>query len=327
LLFSLSITGLIFTDYVPIFLLPAFWFYAFIKRKRKGWWSKFLLSHIPLVILGILWLPLFKIQIASGKWLVTTFPAWKQVAGGATFKQAVLVWMKFILGRISLKDKLFYYLLVGVASLPVLFAGFKAIKAKKKHELIWLWLISPLVLGFAFSFWFPAFIYFRFVYVIPAFYLLISWGVSQVKKGKTRLVLGTLLLLFNVVGWLIYVSEPYQQREHWREAVHFIEERVTETDIVIFEFPEPFAPYHWYAQGKAESVGVTDSISADPEKTIQRTEDMIQDRTGVYYFEYLRDLSDPQRVVEATLRDSGFEVREIFDFFPGVGQITYWTKR
>lgn len=328
LLFSLTIIGLIFTDYVPIFLLPVFWLYPLIiKRKSKDWWTKFLISHIPLVILAILWLPIFKIQAASGRWLMTTLPAWKQVAGGATFKQLVLVWMKFVLGRISLKDKLFYYLLVGAASLPVLFAGFKAIKAKKRHELIWLWLILPLVLGFVASFWFPAFIYFRFVYVIPAFYLLISWGASQVKKGKARLALGALLLLFNVVGWLVYVLEPYQQREHWREAVHFIEERATKTDLVIFEYPKPFAPYRWYEQGKVEAVGVTDSISANPEKTAQRTEDIIQNKTGVYYFEYLRDLSDPQRVVEATLCHSEFEIKEVFDFFSGVGQITYWIKR
>ena len=46
----------------------------------------------------------------------------------------------------------------------------------------------------------------------------------------------------------------------------------------------------------------------------------------IYYFEYLRDLSDPERVVEATLREEGYKIKEVYDFFPGVGQIFYWTK-
>jgi len=35
LLFSLSITALVFTDYVPVFLLPLFWVYAVIKKQKR----------------------------------------------------------------------------------------------------------------------------------------------------------------------------------------------------------------------------------------------------------------------------------------------------
>lgn len=326
-LFSFSITALIFTDYVPIFILPIFWIYSFIKKMDRKWWVRLFVSHIPLVILGFLWFPVFKVQVDSGRWLVATLPAWKQVAGGATFKQAALTWMKFVLGRISLKDKLFYYFLVSFASIPVLLASFKALKDRKKLMLIWFWLFIPLILGFATSFWFPAFIYFRFVFVVPAFYLLISWGTGQVKGDKARLILGALLLLVNVVGWLIYISDPYQQREQWREAVEFIEGRGEEQDVVVFEYPEPFAPYRWYAKGKVEAIGVTNSISADSEITIVKTKEAILTKEGVYYFEYLRDLSDPQRVVEATLGGSGFIAKSVIDFFPGIGQITYWIRK
>jgi uncharacterized membrane protein len=326
-LFSFSITALIFTDYMPVFILPIFWIYSLIKKKDRNWWGKLLVSHIPLAILGLLWIPVFKSQVASGRWLVATLPAWKQVAGGATFKQAALTWMKFVLGRISLKDKLLYYSLVSFASIPVLLAIFKALKDRKKLILIWFWLLFPLILGFVASFWFPAFVYFRFVFVVPAFYLLISWGVGQVKRDKARLILGALLLLVNVVGWLIYISEPYQQREQWRQAVEFIERRGKEQDVVVFEYPEPFAPYRWYAKGKVEAMGVTNSISADSEITIMKTKETVLDKEGVYYFEYLRDLSDPQRVVEATLEESGFVVESVFDLFPGIGQITYWIRK
>lgn len=325
LLFSLSITALIFTDYVPVFLFPIFWIYACYKKVDKGWWSKFLLSHLLLIILGFAWMPLFLHQIERGRWLLGTLPAWHQVAGGATFKQAALVWMKFVLGRISFKDKVFYYSLVILSSIPFIVAGRKAWFHKKNIEIFWMWLIIPLIFGFLASFFFPAFIYFRFTYVIPAFYLIVSWGAGQFKNFVKKVLILSILFV-NVVGWMIYTSEPYQQREQWRQAVDFVENKAEKNDVVIFEFSKPFAPYKWYSKGEVEAVGGTDSISANKDKTLQKTKKAVENKKGIYYFEYLRDLSDPDRFVEKAIDESGFKVENIYDFFPGIGQITYFKK-
>ncbi|MEK7113121.1 MAG: glycosyltransferase family 39 protein [Patescibacteria group bacterium] len=59
ILFSFSLAVLVFSDYVPVFLLPVFWIIGFIDRKPKQWWGNLLLSHIPLMILGLFWLPIF----------------------------------------------------------------------------------------------------------------------------------------------------------------------------------------------------------------------------------------------------------------------------
>jgi len=322
--FSLSITALVFTDYVPVFLLPVFWVFSFVVKAKKDWWKKFLLSHIPLALFGIFWTPLFLDQAKRGAWLLQKVPAWKELAGGATAKQALLVWVKFILGRISFLDKVFYSSLVIIASVPIVYALYKAVKVKKAF-ILWLWFLLPLILGFVVSFLFPAFIYFRFLYVVPAFYLLLAWGVNQIKSRPLRILLGTSLLLVNMVGWLIYVGEPYQQRERWRQAVEFIENRAQEGEVVVFENPEPFAPYRWYEKGKIEAFGATNSISADKNETEGKTLSIIKDRKGIYYFEYLHDLSDPGGIVVKTIQEAGFKEKEIFDFI-GVGQVTYWTK-
>lgn len=95
---------------------------------------------------------------------------------------------------------------------------------------------------------------------------------------------------------------------------------------MIFEYPQPFSPYRWYATGKVEAVGVSNSVSADPKKTRRITLEKTQDKSGVYHFEYLRDLSDPERVVETTLSDNGFVKQDVVGDFPGVGQISYWSK-
>jgi 4-amino-4-deoxy-L-arabinose transferase-like glycosyltransferase len=326
ILFSLSITALVFTDYVPVFLLPLFWLFAFIKKQKKDWWKKFILSHSLLALFGALWLPIFLVQLERGAWLMQKLPAWSRLAGGATPKQALLVWAKFVLGRISFKDKFFYYSLIGVSSLPFIYSLNKAFKERKKIFIIWSWLLLPLALTFISSFVFPAFIYFRFLYVVPAFYLLVAWGVNQVADKRKRMLIGGLLLAVNAVGWAFYVDEPYQQREQWRQAVSFIESRAQkDKDVVVFENPQPFAPYKWYEKGEVDAFGATNSISADEAETRQKTLSIIEDRQGVYYFEYLHDLSDPDGIVVQTIQDANFDKAEIFDFI-GVGQVTYWTK-
>ena len=83
------------------------------------------------LVFGLAWLPTLLVQAEGGNWLMSTLPAWKQV-GGTNFKQAALVWMKFVFGRISLTNKLVYYSLVGLSSLPFVYLLTKASKKGKK---------------------------------------------------------------------------------------------------------------------------------------------------------------------------------------------------
>lgn len=321
-LFSLAITMLVFTDYVPVFLLPVFWIYALLKGFDRKWWVKFTLVHSLLVMVGILWLPTLIIQAEKGRWLMSTIPAWRQVAGGANFKQAALVWMKFVLGRITFLNKRLYYSLIVVASVPIVITLALALKRRARVLLVWLWLVVPLMLGFIVSYWFPAFIYFRFLFVVPAFYVLLANGVSMTKKMKQKYLL-IIILLINILGFMKYVFDPQQHRENWRQAVRFVESRVEESEVVLFSYPQPFSPYRWYARKSHLAHGATDSISADPELTKNNVEKIVSSKKGVYYFEYLKDLSDPQSIVQNTIINQGFVETAIHDF-PGVGLLYYY---
>jgi len=322
--FSVSIALLMFSDYVPIFLLPVFWIYPLVVKQKKIWWNRFLVSHISLVVLAILWWPIFKLQLESGKFLLSKFPQWKSVAGGASVKNALLVWAKFSLGRISMFNKKLYFLFVGLISIPLLIGFYKAVK--KSNYLIFMWLVLPLVFGFLISIYFPAFIYFRFVYLIPAFYLLVVIGLFEIKSKVLRNILVATILVFNLGSFVYYIKVPSQQREQWRQVVEFLESKAERDSLALFEFPEPFAPYLWYENGVLDSAGATNSISADAVSTELKTRELVKSKTIVYYFEYLRDLSDPGRVVEATLNSEGFEVQEIYSNFNGIGFIYKWQK-
>ena len=323
IVFSLAITGLVFTDYVPVFMLPVFWIYAIYKRKKWEWWVNFLSSHIVLVLIGIFWRPIFLIQSENGRALLQTLPAWRELAGGATLRNLGLVWTKFSFGRISFMDKTFYYLLLLVLSIPFSAFLIRAWSRRKGVEIIWFWFFIPLTLGFLASFSLPIFIYFRFLYVMPAFILLIVWGIENFKK--MRKIFLTFMILINAGSLLVYAINPYQQREKWRQAVEFIQSEANDGDIVLFTNPEPFAPYQWYSSRSILSFGATDSISANKVETLERTSLLVENASGIYYFEYLNDLHDPNSYVLEAISGSVFEKASVSDFV-GVGHVYYYSR-
>lgn len=313
--FCVFYTLLPFSDYVPVFLFPVFLIYALYERGGWDWWKKFILMNLPLLALGIYWLPIFLKQSEAGKQLLITLPAWREIAGGATFKQLGVFWSKFVLGRISFFNKFIYYGLVLAASVPVSLLLSKSLRNWKENGIFWFWLVVPVALGFAASVFFPAFIYFRLIFVLPAFYLLIA-------LGKSRFLI-TLVIIFNLIGWGIYVFDGSQQREDWRGAAAYVSKNAQEGEIAIFENPEPFAPYRWYWDGKVESNGATDSIAADLVKTEAHTKNLVNGKTGVYYFEYLKDLEDPTGIVQKTLIVNNFKETGRVSF-NGVGFIVHY---
>lgn len=301
--FSLFLTLMMFTDYMPVFLLPVFWVHGLLKKQNKKWWRALMLAHLPLLILGIFWLPIFLEQVHGDSALLRDLPNWSAVAGGATLKQAGTLWAKFVLGRISLINKQLYYLLVAIASIPVAVALKNA-----RNKLYWLWLVVPLALSFLASFVFPAFIYFRFIFVLPAFYLLMTEGAS---KGLIFVILA-----FSLSGWGIYASDPRQQREDWRGATAFVEERLAQNEAAVFDYVNIPAGYEWYAKNTSNVVYVT------PKDNLSQT---LSDKSGIYYFEYLSGITDPDGKVLSEIESAGFKKQEVFDF-NGVGNVTYYLR-
>ena len=324
-LFSLLNCLLFFSDYITIFFFPVFLLYPIIKNDNKLL-LKILLSFIPLGILFIFWLPIFNEQLIKNKEIVASFPGWQFIVGGATFKNLAVTWMKFVVGRISFEPKLIYYALVGVGSIPIMISLYLAFKQFKKYLIIWLWFIVPVTSGFLFSLIIPVFNYFRFIYVLPAFLILISLGIFQIKKIVLRNLLVGLILLTNVIGLSIYYFDPAQSRENWRQVVDFLENNPAPSDLAVFEFYEPVAPFKWYSKKRIDAIGANDSYFANKNKTNKKMEPALVGKTRVYHFEYLRDLTDPQRFVEEELQSEGFREGQIFNNFYNIGQVSIWIR-
>jgi len=321
ILFALVNALIFLTDYLPTLIFPAFFVYAAVNVREKMWWKNFLLSFILPLAVCVLWLPMFMAQSEKGKWLLETIPKWRQTSGSADFKQIALVWMKYVFGRITLTNKNLYYFLVAAASVPFFVSFAQLLRRKLTKNFYLYWFFIPAVCSLFISLFIPAFNYFRIIFVLPAFYGLIICGWDAIGNAKIKRLILTSIFLVNISSLSIYYFDKSQKREDWKGAVGWVQSHIKPDEEVLFSYPEPFAPFRWYANlGR----GATDSILAT-NKSIEITKDLIKDRNGIYYFEYLSGLSDPQKTVQTAIVDSNFREKNVYNF-NGVGLVYYYVR-
>lgn len=209
--FTMAFLGL--ADYLPLLILPAFWLVALLSHKNKQWWLLFISAHLILLLAFIWWSPIFIRQVSTGLGVKAATPLWWQALGSNSFKELLLVPVKFIIGRISFTNKIIYGLVAAVLGLIFGLAMLPVIKNIGKYKLIISWLLLPLGLAYLMSFFIPVFSYFRLLFILPAFYLL-----TAVEVRRYLYILIVINLLFSV----IYLTSPKFQREDWRGASNFI---------------------------------------------------------------------------------------------------------
>ena len=152
---------------------------------------------------------------------------------------------------------------------------------------------------------------------------MLSFAVSQ--TAKLGRIIGILVLIVNIVSYFFYTTNRNFWRENWREAVTFVENRARKDEIALFEFGEPLAPFKWYSRGTLSAEGALTKSFAEEDETKDRVANLVLDKKGIWYFEYLRDLSDPGKIVEKAVRELGFDEKEVYNF-EGVGLIRHFSK-
>jgi mannosyltransferase len=314
IMFSLSLFVTAMTNYASIFMFPAYWIISLLKGKNLSWWKKFLLSHLPIALFGILWTPTFLNQISDDAATFVQSPRIRELMGGATLKELMLVWTKFIGGNISYHNKTIYFVLITIITIPFMFSLIQAIrKRNSKTMLFWVWLVIPISFGFFISIFTPAFKYFRFLYVLPAFYAITVYGVNSLKEYKSILV--TILLFVNLFGWCLYAFDDNQHRENWASASGFVDGKINGNEIIVFNYYRIPAGYRWYGNGDALAI---DGKNQDVTMSLN-------DKSGLYYFDYLSDVTDPDKKLLIELQKLGYAEKQVYNF-RGVGQIRYFSK-
>lgn len=209
LIFSILLAMVGMTDYVSLFVLP-----VFLIASRKDW-KKLLLAFIPFVLTFVFWLPTFVKQLAGG--FSQTGSNWWSILGVLSMKNILLIPIKFGVGRISFDNQ---YLYATIALFVLSLFGYLLISAglaiKNKSGVVWLWLIVPVCVGILLSFKIPTLSYFRFLFILPAFYILISSGLEKIEKYRNLFLI--LAICINIFSSGIYLFNPKFHREDWRSA-------------------------------------------------------------------------------------------------------------
>lgn len=300
MLFFFSTLALLYTEYVPYLLLPVFWIYVFWQRQNlpQNFLKNWIVTNLLFVISFLPWLPLFLSQLTLGQNVQSTLPAWKQVVGSFSPYALPLTAAKFVGGRISSFNKVFYGATIGAAALFFFFLLIEsAFTQVKRKILLFLWLFLPVFLGWIISIFIPIFLFFRFLFSLPPLYLLLA--VSANESRRFFILFSFLVLLISISSILIFYADPRFHREDWRSVSSYIEKNSKEGKIpVILSFGGKFAPFEYY-KGKF-SYGGPETISQDAEELI--------------FIPYLAPIFDPTDSTLKEIEERGFKRVEGKDF-------------
>lgn len=319
--YILSTSTLIYTHYDGFFLIFAQIFYLLIVRKNKI--RNFMVCLLVVFLIYIPWIPQFLIQLTNGLSASEYLPGWENVLSLPFYKAVLLTFIKFSFGRISIEENLISYILALLILSLVGFIIFKSFKkiSETNYKLILFWFFVPILSTLIISFQIPLNQPFRILYIIPSFCILLSIGVYQF--GKLKYFLIGILMAISITGLILYYANPKYQREDWRGAAKFILKNINKNSQVIFAWPKPFSPYTWYANDK-QGLGAVLRFPAE-KREIENNLYNLNQTKDIYVFEYLQDLSDPQRYVQKVIEEKGFKKIKVYDF-SGVGFIDHYVK-
>lgn len=326
--FVISTTLLLYTDYLPYLMILVYVAYLFFNRKKisRPTLRSFLPATLLIVILLIPWLTVFPKQLETGLSAAAASPAWAQVVGAANLKSLLVTFVKFTIGRVSHNnDSIYALLFLPVAVSVCLLFLLSLFRISPRRSFLFFWFFLPILAAFTLSTAVPIFAYFRLIFVLPAFYLILSSAITTINWSFSTRFLLSIALIINLTSATIYFINPKFQRENWREATKYIHDNSTPNTIVLFESDYSIGPFDYYNKSKVQAFGALDSFNPDYEKVKGKIVDFTEGKNKVFLFQYLAEITDPQGLVYKELTMNGFVNSQTRDF-EGVGFV-YEFKR
>ena len=289
-LFSIILLLIGMTDYPALLVTPVF---LVVGRKE---WRKLVLSSSLLVVSYLIWLPILLKQLSVG--FSASGSPWGNLLGTFSFKNFALIPVKFLLGRISFDNKYIYASLVGLFLGLITYPILLSLKKVRKTLIVWLWLVLPILLGLLVSVRLSIFSYFRFLFCLPAFYMLIAIGLDKVRP-KISNVLIIILVALNLVFSGIYLFNPKFQREGWKDLTTFInKESEGKKAITLFVADSNMEAYKYY----------------DSEASLSGPKGFSTKYEEIWLMRYLQPVFDANDILRAKIEASGYNKEREYDF-------------
>lgn len=314
-------------------------------------WRSISLSFVTSAVAFVPLLPLFLQQLAEGGVVRTQLPGWDQVVSIPQLQAVPLVFGKLLFGILPIDLTPFVVLMtlaVGLSVLVLLFAiatkkrSFWSLMRTKTFSkksapvllIILLWLIVPVLTAWLISFSVPVVRPKRLLFILPALSVFFAYLSLEFWNHKKRIyktaatALTASVLLINAFGLLQYYTQPKLQRENWRSLHQEMTQLFSKEDtILVYSFPNQFAPMQWYElqQETPFKYLATGVLYIETLSDIPNTLKRVSEYKTVLVFDYLRDLSDPERKIESALYDLGFQEVGVLDY-PNIGFVRIFMK-
>ncbi len=317
------------SSYVFLFWWMAQWL-LFVFQTPRRWWrvsSLFLVSSLFFMV----WYPGFLEQWRVGQTLQASLPGWAEVVSTPFLKAIPLTLAKFLTGVKEVDISPFFAVTVGgwwvLLAAGVVWSWWETrIKNERLHKVLEQLVIlvgSALLMAWLFTLLTPVLAPKLVLYIFP-FILALVAAVFAVRRWLGTLLIIWFLLWQGVANWG-YWTQPQLQRENWKSLVQEIETSFSPTNTaVLFGFEGPFAPWEWYAS-ESWTTFATGTTPPDTYEAVERKLAGVQNYEYVLVFEYLRDLTDPERKIEFVLTEWGYEEVGAITY-PNIGPVRMWVK-
>lgn len=235
----------VYTYYPLIFFLVAIFLYSlFVDHKQI---KKTFICLMVTIAVFLPWASILHSQLTVAWRAKSTTPLWWSVLGETNIKAVLLVWIKFIIGRINFYTRLGYLSYIIICSIVPLLALIKSWTNRKQILIIWYTFLTTLFISAVAGTLGSGFSYFRLVFILPLFLILISHGISRIDPSL-RNFLATILVLSQLTSIAIFWINPRFHKENWKDGVKFIESQASLQPTVAFINLAQADAYKYYAQ-------------------------------------------------------------------------------
>ena len=329
LVFGIATAAGLYSMYLYPFVILSQVLYVLLAERTKL--RSLFISLIGAGLAFLPWLPQFWGQLSEGQALRASLPGWEAVVSTPQLKAIPLVFGKFLFGVVDLEFSLYFVVVTALALGCLGWCSFKLLRqtthtSRKQALFLLIALLVPVVAGWVVSFAVPVVQAKRMLVVLPFWYLTISWLILTAPRlsGWVQGCMLSLFITINITGTLAYWSNPLYQRENWREVQQTLTEQYQHSTVAIFAFNQAVAPWQWYDNGTFPVVATGSLVGVSDEELSKRLAPAFEYQY-VLVFDYLRDLTDPERKIEDSLRQWGYEEAGLH-VWPNIGFVRLYAR-
>jgi uncharacterized membrane protein len=305
---------------IGLFTFYGLWFslvaqmIVLFNQKRYRW-----MIITAMFCFGLLlwWWPVLKVQLTGSTFMSSSLPGWAALSGDLNIKTLLMIPLKWVIGRLNVSDdKALLLSSLGALGYTIFVAAWALRNRKVKDVLIALFV--PILIAIIISTKAPMLGYWRYIYLIPFFSILLSIGLLNMEKQAEYLNFGALFTIFLFCN-LTYFMTPRYWREDWKGVSEFFSQTKSDKTVAIYTFFDTFPAAKWYLN-YMQNEPVLNDLRAGTEKFDYRMTAITKGKDNIIVFDYLNDLTDRERSVKKWLDMAGFKVKGVYSF-RGVGQI------